>query len=408
MRMQEFSAVVLPGLCALGLGVTAQATDSDLAAALAGGKVTLSLRTRVEAVDDKALPDEATATTFRARLGYESRVWNHLSALFEVDQLGVLGADNFNSTRNGRADRPIIADPPATDLNQAALKISIAKDDLVIGRQRLNLDNQRFIGGSAWRQNEQTFDALTWRIRRLPSTTLTYSYIDNVNRVFGPDPGTPPPDLRSHSHVLHAALDLKLAGKLSLFGHWFDLRNAPSNSHQNLGFLWTGSHAVGNGWTIPWSASYVRQQDYADNPVSYAARYYQLELGAARPTWGLRAGVEVLGGDATRSEHRFQTPLATLHAFQGWADKFLTTPPQGLRDTYVAANARTQGVEAQLAWHDFRADAVSRSYGTEWDASVGHKFNPHCELLLKGARYSSDGLAADTRKLWLQVMLSYP
>ena len=97
-----------------------------------------------------------------------------------------------------------------------------------------------------------------------------------------------------------------------------------------------------------------------------------------------------------------------MHAFQGWADKFLTTPPQGLRDTYVAANARTQGVEAQLAWHDFRADAVSRSYGTEWDASVGHKFNPHCELLLKGARYSSDGLAADTRKLWLQVMLSYP
>jgi hypothetical protein len=393
---------------AMGAGATVHAADSDLATALTGGKLQLSLRARIEDVDDQALARNATATTFRARLGYETRAWNHFSALFEVDHLGVLGPETFNSTRNGRTDRPTIADPPATDLNQAALKVSLSRDELVIGRQRLNLDNQRFIGGSAWRQNEQTFDALTWRSRQIPSTLLTLSYIDNVNRVYGPDPGSPPPDLRSHSFLAHAALDLKSAGKLSLFGHWFDLYSAPANSHQNLGLLWTGSRALGNQWTLPWSASYVRQQDYAGNPVHYSARYYQLELGAARPSWGLRAGIEALGGDAALPERRFQTPLATLHAYQGWADKFLATPPQGVRDFYLAANARLNGVEAQLAWHDFRADAVSRSYGSEWDASVSRKFGAHCELLLKLARYDASGFAADTRKLWLQLLTSFP
>ena len=150
------------------------------------------------------------------------------------------------------------------------------------------------------------------------------------------------------------------------------------------------------------------QQDYADNPRDYSARYYQLELGASRPSWGVRAGIEVLSGDPRLAGHVFQTPLASLHPFQGWADKFLNTPPQGIRDSYVAGVVRLNGFEAQLAWHDFRADAVSRSYGSEWDVSLGRKFGSHCELLLKAADYSADGYAADTQKLWLQVLLSYP
>lgn len=398
----------LGAVVVVGVAATALADEPGFAAALTGGKVQMSLRTRIENVSDDALTRDATATTFRARLNYGTDVWNHLSALLEVDDLGVLGGESYNSTRNGRTDRPVIADPPALDLNQALVKFAGTQDEVLLGRQRLALDNQRFIGGSAWRQNEQTFDALTVRSRRLPLTTLSYSYIDNVNRVYGPDPGTPPPDLRSSSHVLHALVDLKAAGKLSLFGHWFDLRTTPSLSNQNLGALWTGSYALGSQWTLPWQASYVQQQDYAGNPNSYSTRYYQVELGASRASWGLRAGIEVLGGDPKLAGHAFQTPLATLHAFQGWADKFLNTPPQGIRDTYVTANARFSGVEAQLAWHDFHADAVSRRYGGEWDASLGRKFGSHCELLLKAAKYDADGYAADTEKLWLQVLLSYP
>lgn len=385
--------------------------DAGLSDALVGGKPQWNLRLRYENVRDDALARDASAPTFRLRFGYETLKWRHASLLLEVDQLGVWAAEDYNSTRNGKIDRPIVSDPPATDLNQAALKLSYAQDDFILGRQRLVLDNQRFIGGSAWRQNEQTFDAALWRLRAIPSVTITYAYLDNINRVFGPDAGTPPPDLRVRGNLLHAALDLKAAGKVAIFGHWLDIRTTPALSHENLGVLWTGSYAISSDWKLPWSASYVQQRDYGDNPTPYHADYYQLELGLAREGFSIRVGEEDLGGDATRNGHRFQTPLATLHAFQGWADKFLTTPPQGIRDSYIAATARYWGVDSQLAWHDFRASAVQRRYGSEWDVSLARKLSPHTELLLKAASYDSGGLASDprdTRKLWLQLVVNYP
>lgn len=388
--------------------VPADAAEPSFQEALTGGKPQFNLRLRLENVHDDAFARTSSAPTFRARLGYETRSWHHATLLFEVDHLGLWGGEAYNSSRNGRVDRPLVTDPPATDLNQAALKISTKQDDLIVGRQRIVLDNQRFIGGSAWRQNEQTFDAATWRTRRVPRVVLTYSYLDNVNRVFGPDPGSPPPDLRTHGHILHGAIDLKAAGKISAFGQWLDVLNSPALAHQNVGALWTGSYPVGKRWKLPWSVSYVRQQDYGTNPTSYAAHYYQFELGLAREDVGLRAGVELLSGDATRSERRFQTPLATLHAFQGWADKFLTTPPQGIRDSYVAVTGRRWGFDSQLAWHDFRAEAVSRRYGSEWDVSVSRKLGANTELLLKAAQYDAAGFARDTRKLWLQVSTSFP
>ena len=46
----------------------------------------------------------------------------------------------------------------------------------------------------------------------------------------------------------------------------------------------------------------------------------------------LNAGYEVLGAD---NGVGFATPLATGHKFQGWADKFLTTPGDGIEDVYI-------------------------------------------------------------------------
>ena len=44
-------------------------------------------------------------------------------------------------------------------------------------------------------------------------------------------------------------------------------------------------------------------------------------------------GFESLGSDD--GVMGFRTPLATLHKFQGTADKFLVTPPGGLEDAFV-------------------------------------------------------------------------
>jgi len=381
-------------------------TESALAAAITGGKPAVELRYRAEHVDEDSFADDALASTLRIRLSYETAKWRDLSALVEVDNVASIGSETYNSTRNGHTTRPVVADPTAIDLNQAALRYAHAKDSIVLGRQRLVLDNQRFVGNVGWRQNEQTYDGLTINTGRLPRTAFTYSYIANVNRVFGPDAGTPPADLRTHAHVVHASRDLEAWGKLAVFGYLLDVDNAAALSQRTFGALWTGKRSFGKS-ALSWSLAYSGQGDYANNPVDYSAHYTQIELAGTRGPITLRLGQEILTGDAARPGRSFQTPLATLHAFQGWADKFLTTPPQGIEDRYAALMGKWGAINAQLAWHDFQAEAVARDYGTEWDVSIGRRFGERIDVLLKGARYSADSFSTDTTKIWLQVSADF-
>lgn len=385
---------------------TAAAKPVTLAEAVAGGKPQIAMRYRFEQVDEDPFADDAHASTLRLRLGYQTAAWRGFSALVELDHLESIGGDAYNSTRNRRTTRPVVADPEDTDLNQALVRYAAGSEELVLGRQLINLDNQRFIGGVGWRQNEQTFDAATLRTKRIPRTSLAYVYVANVNRVFGPDPGTPPGDLRGDSHLLDANWDLKKAGKLSAFGYLLDFDNAAALSSKTFGALWTGQYPVGK-FKLPWSLSYASQSEDGDNPVDYSADYWQLEVGIAQDKWSARIGQEVLTGDATRPGRAFQTPLATLHMWQGWADKFLTTPPQGIEDNYIALGGNLAGFNVQLAWHDFGAEAVSRDYGTEWNVSVGRKFAKRVDVLVKAASYDADTFATDTTKLWAMATVVF-
>ncbi|MEZ5475372.1 MAG: hypothetical protein R3E72_10260 [Steroidobacteraceae bacterium] len=380
----------------------AAAGDSTVAAAITGGKAAVGLRYRAEHVDDDAFVDDALASTLRIRLTYDTAQWRDLSMLVEVDHVASIGGETYNSTRNGRTTRPIVADPTGTDLNQAALKFARGADSVTVGRQRIILDNARFVGNVGWRQNEQTYDGLLWSTKRLPLTAFTYAYINNVNRVFGPDNGVPAPDLRTDGHVVHAAWDLKNWGKVIALGLLLDVDNAPTTSQRTLGAQWTGTHQF-SATALAWSLAYAGQDDYADNPIDYSAHYTLIEVSGTRGPVTLRLGQETLSGDANRAGRSFQTPLATLHAFQGWADKFLTTPPQGIEDRYIGVTGKWGKTTAQVVWHDFQAEAVGRDYGTELDASVGWRIGSRLDLLLKGASYNADSFGSDSTKLWLQL-----
>jgi len=152
-----------------------------------------------------------------------------------------------------------------------------------------------------------------------------------------------------------------------------------------------------------YALEYAVQRDYADNPASFNVRYYTLEgaLSLASPApMDFRLAYEVLGSNGAVS---FQTPLATLHAFNGWADLFLTTPPQGLRDAFAAAGVTLSGVKLEAIYHDFRADRAGGRYGTEWDFQATLPFAKRYLAGVKYADYNAQGFSVDTRKLWLWV-----
>ena len=397
-------SVCIIALAAASVASTALGAE---AAAKPYGKFELQWRLRAETVDDAALARDADATTLRTRLTWTSPARAGWQAVLELDDVRALDRDSYFSTVDGPPDRPIIADPVGTNLNRAVLEYKRKDYDLALGRQRLTLDDQRFVGNVGWRQNEQTYDGATLRWRPLAKTELTLAWIGNVNRIYGPDTGTQAAYWHGDTWLLHGKRDLGKAGTLSAFYYALDFEDSPANSNATLGLAWRGKAALGGGWTLPWAVSLASQRDHGRNPVDYSARYRLLEVGIGRGPATLKLGQELLGGDATRAGRRLLTPLATLHAFQGWADKFLVTPPQGIDDRYATLEAEWHGFKAALAYHDYSAEAVARDYGHEWNASLSRRFAKRYELLGKYADYSARGLAADTSKAWLMFTASF-
>ena len=365
-------------------------------------------RLRNENVDDDAFTKSANATTLRLRAGLRMHFGDHFTALLEGEGIASAG-DAYNSGANGRTTRPAITDPEGAELNQAWIGWKDAHVAATLGRQRLQFDNQRWIGNSGWRQNEQTFDAFAgqWQLR--PSLTVRYAWLDRVHRVNGDDAIDPLARERSlDTHLLNVAWKHG-AQQLTGYAYLHDDRDVATASTATWGVRWTGAR-LHDGDGFGWTLEAARQRDYASNPLSFSHAYWLLEpnFSARGVTW--RAGWEHLGGDGA---HALQTPLATLHAFNGWADKFLVTPAGGLEDRYLGAGGKfgsgrfTDKLNWAVAWHDYRADHGGADhggrYGTEWDASLGFPVHGAVTGLVKLADYRSDGFARDTRKLWLQL-----
>jgi len=346
------------------------------------------------------------------RLNLATAVVNGFSGFAEADNVQVLGSERHDDTRNGLNEYPVVADPEGPDLNQAWLQYEGARETrLRLGRQRLNLDTERFIGGVGWRQNEQTYNAFRIETKALTGATANYIYVDRVRRVFGPDPGSPPEELDGASHLLDVKLHALPVGAITMYGYALNFDDAPQFSSDTVGARYDGSRAIGEAWQFGWALEYARQRDASANPVHVDAYYNFVELGFRHGSAGFTAGREVLSGESgtftATTNPAFQTPLATLHKWQGWADKFLTTPPAGIEDLYVGIQTKLAGWNGQAVWHVFSAEATGLDYGTELNLALSRKFAERYELLIKYADYDADELFVDTRKIWLQLSAAF-
>lgn len=380
-------------------GITTSVVD-----AVKAGKVALDFRYRFEGVDQDGIDKDAEASTLRSRITAESGSLHGFTVLGEVDNITVVGSDKYNSTENGKTRYPVVADPKGTEVNQVYLKYSADAASGIYGRQRINYSNQRFVGGVAWRQNEQTFDGFRANWQVVDSVSLDYSYTYRVHRIFGPDDGTFPAEWDGDNHF--AYLDWKVAEghNIGVFGYYIDVDSQHSypapktvnNSSESWGVEYMGTFSAVN-----LRAAWASQQDAGDSELNYEANYYLLEVGGKIADIGVKAGYEVLAaGDGTG----FATPLATLHKFQGWADKFLTTPDDGVEDLYLGVDAALGPVRLAAVYHDFQAEDSGEDFGSEIDLAATWPINEHFTTELKFAGFSADGdRYTDTDKLWLTL-----
>lgn len=384
----------------------------SVANAVENGTVNVSFRYRYELVDADGFDKDANANTLKSRLTFAPTFNDDWSAIVEVDDVRHIGSAKFNDTRNGHDTYPGVADPKGTDLNQAALKYSgLSNSTLALGRQRINRGNQRFIGGVGWRQNEQTYDSFSAAYDDGSNFQAYYAYIYQVNRIFGPEEGSPPRKFDSKSHLIDAEYAVSDALKVSGYGYFLDFDNGDAFSNSTYGIRLSGATSITEDTKFKYTAEAARQDDYGDNPVKYDADYYRLEAGIDMAAVSINAGYEVLGG-ADVAGGGFRTPLATLHKFQGWADKFVGGTgaglDSGLKDTYVGISGKALQGKLALVYHDFKADkGGSSDLGSEIDASASWSFKNHYGVLLKLARYDGKASNSDINKFWLQLTAKF-
>lgn len=403
-------------LAALPLVAAGQAAGeegaTDLNSAITSGKAAISGRYRYEHVDQDNALKNANASTLRFRLNYRTGQWKGWSAFTEFEHIFHVLIDDFNSgagTSPNRDEYSVVADPKGPDLNQ--LYFDLDPNDnwkYRFGRQRINLDNQRFVGGVGWRQNEQTFDAATINAKAIAKTALSYTYLNRVRRIFGQS--VPAGKERLDGHLLNAKISVSDSFSVTPYLYHLDYADAVANSSTTLGARAVGSHPFGSG-KLNWLAELARQSDAGDNPTSYDADYVHLNAAyAAGNGMTIGIGYELLGADSGAGT-AFSTPLATLHAFNGWADQFLSTPAAGLEDFYVTFKAKVAKWNLTGVYHDFSSDTGGFDYGDELDASAAYKINDRYGLLLKAAFFSADSSSpltnVDTNKFWVMLTANY-
>ncbi len=367
--------------------------------AFTGGKTTTNLRYRYETVDQDNKLKNAAASTVRLRLGYETAAFHDFGVTVEAEHLTALGGESYNSRANGKTAYSVVVDPEFTEINEAYLRYrGVPQTFIKYGRQRLILDNARFIGNVGFRQNEQTYDAFTVVNKSLPDTTITAGYISNVNRVFSDNAIAPfSGNHKMKSPIINVNYKGWGLGEVVGYGYFLDYDLPVLNSTKTYGLRLKGSSPIGENKLL-YTAEYATQSDYKTNPDNYSVDYTLLEGGIDIKIADFKLGYEVLGGNGTKS---FSTPLATLHAFNGWADIFLTTPNAGLKNAYVSAGTTLSGVKLDAIYHDFRADTGGIQYGTEWNISASKAFTRNFLLGAKYGSFNTKSALVDTDKFWL-------
>ena len=389
---------------------------SDLGEALFGGKVNLDIRLRFEYADfeDAGAPGHGHAETGRIRLGYGTKPLNGISGYAEFEGVWPISDNSYNDTLNGNTRDALIADPEVEELNQLYGKYEAGGLTFIGGRQRIKLDNDRFVGNVGWRQDEQTYDAVSAKYKGFEDTaglqdmTFYYAYLWKINRI-----NADRMDWDSDSHVINLSYSGCEYGTLTGFAYMLDFNDDSGiNQGNTFGFRFNGGVDLDDTFKLGYDASYAHQTD-AGPAEAFDADYYMIDGSLTHKpsstTFGV--GYEVLGSD--NGAYGFRTPLATLHAFNGWADAFLATPANGLQDVYAYVGTKLPfGIKGKLVGHMYWEQDGGDCYGYEVDAVASKAITKWMTVLAKVAYFEDDASVAappggDRVRFWLQMEITY-
>ena len=360
-------------------------------------KPIIDIRTRYEFADIDGF-DASHAWTFRERLGLKTMAWNGFSALVEgefsqaaVDDYhgGAPLADPFDPANS------LIADPETNELNQAYLQYEGFDTTARFGRQKFVYDNAAFIGDVGWRQNQQTYDAISLTNKSLDGLTANYAYLNQINRIFGSDADAPlrpgftnVEDIAASAHLFNASYT-GIKG-LTLGGYAYIMNFEDVSAWDNNTYGISAKKEM-FGLTLYGELAW---QDKAGLAGTDEALYTHVNAMKNLKTGDCDFGTLTLGVE--HLDAGFKTPLATVHAFNGFADVTdaarISGAHNGLTNVYLA---HTIPVCFGMKWtnvlHAMGDNEISTGYGWEYDSVLTKKFDDHFTAIAKFAWFNSEG-----------------
>lgn len=368
-------------------------------------------RLRYEHADQDGLPIETShAITARVRAGATATSGALSATIAGQGTLALL--DRRYDGLNGVANRPLIADPENVALYIAQLQYRTKALTVTGGRQKIVLDDERFVGNVAFRDNGQTYDAVRMEAAPVKGLKLDVSYAWSARTIWGFQGRGVRQQAISGDNIFASLSYATPVGTLTGFAYLVDQNEVAVQgyrlSSQTYGARLAGGLPLSKNVKLSYQFSHARQSDYHRNPNDYRADYWLADATLDIRGWRLNGGYEVLGADRGTALTSFQTPLGTNFKFQGWADKFLTTPPNGIRDIYAGGGYGLKqlgpltGVSLAATWHRFESDCLDQHYGSEWNLLASAKL-AKTMLSVRYARYAAKDFATDTEKLWLQA-----
>lgn len=392
-----------------------------------------NFRLRYEHVDQDTLPEDAEGLTLRSLIGWQTAPYKNFSfgvQLIDVSKL----VDDYNDralnrSQPGMADYPNIVDPDNTDINQLYVDwTGIRNTKFRLGRQSVKLDNVRFVGNIEFRQVMQVFDGIAVENKSIANTEIYLAHFDRVKQINT--------KLRSGDFdIVNVKYRLSPTESLTGYGYFSNFNDLgyiiPSGlaatpvaaenvdaSHKTFGLRLDGARKINDEWKGLYTAEYAKQDDYSGGDDRIDAHYYRLGAGAGYKSWFLRFDHETLSSND--SLYGFQTPFGTNHLFQGWADVFLVTPRQGIKDNFLTFGGKpVESVTLYGEYHVIKSDedfatfggGMGDTYGKELDLAATYTWNKHLWFKAEYANFKEDDRGVvrrpDVEKVWLTMMYTF-
>ena len=353
---------------------------------------TLDIRARYEMADIDGY-DVSHALTIRERIGFKTAAWNGLSLVAEGEFTQALIDDYSAGPGKGKntasvdpfvKNNSFIFDPETNELNQLYVQYAAFDTTVKLGRQKIVYDNAAFIGNVGWRQNEQTYDGLSITNKSISGLTLSYSYIEQVNRIFGSDAATIFENAPGEIHLFNGSYTGIKGLTLGGYAYLMDFDEKAARKWNN------DTYGVSAKGTVEGIALYgeVAYQEDAGDKNDKQAMYFHINATKTFGTQSITIGVEELDAG-------FQTPLATNHIFNGFADatdvRRTDGTHGGLTDTYITHVVPIcYGIKWANSLHFFGDNTIGTNLGFGFDSVLTKKFDDHFTAILKVATFDSN------------------